>query len=116
MESVLCASPQYLGHLPREVPMDDWEKAYQPQGHAKFADIARLFGWGGSTKPAATSAPVLSTEAGTPELAAMSLSARPGALSSGARAQAASPRQATSTQHRRSNGIVGADLALTNPF
>lgn len=32
---------------PREVPMDDWEKAYQPQGHAKYADIARLFGWGG---------------------------------------------------------------------
>jgi Peptidase M60, enhancin and enhancin-like/N-terminal domain of M60-like peptidases len=32
---------------PREVPMADWEKAYQPQGHAKFADIARLFGWGG---------------------------------------------------------------------
>ena len=32
---------------PEEEPMDDWEKAYQPQGHAKFADIARLFGWGG---------------------------------------------------------------------
>jgi hypothetical protein len=32
---------------PREVPMADWEKAYQPQGHAKFADLARLFGWGG---------------------------------------------------------------------
>ena len=32
---------------PREVAMADWEKAYQPQGHAKYADIARLFGWGG---------------------------------------------------------------------
>jgi hypothetical protein len=32
---------------PREVPMGDWEKAYQPQGHAKFADIARSFGWSG---------------------------------------------------------------------
>ncbi len=32
---------------PEEDPMDDWEKAYQPQGHAKFADLARLFGWGG---------------------------------------------------------------------
>jgi hypothetical protein len=32
---------------PEEDPMDDWEKAYQPQGHAKYADLARLFGWGG---------------------------------------------------------------------
>lgn len=32
---------------PREEPMGDWEKAYQPQGHAKFADIARSFGWSG---------------------------------------------------------------------
>jgi hypothetical protein len=32
---------------PNENPMDDWEKAYQPQGHAKFADLARLFGWEG---------------------------------------------------------------------
>ena len=32
---------------PREVDMADWEKAYQPQGHAKFVDIARLFGWSG---------------------------------------------------------------------
>ncbi len=32
---------------PEEDPMDDWEKAYQPQGHAKFADLARLFGWDG---------------------------------------------------------------------
>ena len=32
---------------PEEDPMDDWEKSYQPQGHAKFADIARLFGWNG---------------------------------------------------------------------
>ena len=32
---------------PRKQPMADWEKAYQPQGHAKFADLARLFGWGG---------------------------------------------------------------------
>ena len=32
---------------PEEDPMDDWEKAYQPQGHAKFADLARLFGWSG---------------------------------------------------------------------
>ena len=32
---------------PEEDPMDDWEKSYQPQGHAKFADIARSFGWSG---------------------------------------------------------------------
>ena len=32
---------------PEEDPMDDWEKSYQPQGHAKFADLARLYGWGG---------------------------------------------------------------------
>jgi autotransporter-associated beta strand protein len=32
---------------PREVAMADWEKAYQPQGHAKFVDVARLFGWDG---------------------------------------------------------------------
>ena len=31
---------------PREVPMADAEKAYQLKGHAKFVDIARLFGWG----------------------------------------------------------------------
>ena len=31
---------------PREVPMADWEKAYQHQGHAKFVDIAQLYGWG----------------------------------------------------------------------
>ncbi|MHC4744611.1 MAG: M60 family metallopeptidase, partial [Planctomycetota bacterium] len=30
---------------PREVPMADGEKAYQLKGHAKFVDIARLFGW-----------------------------------------------------------------------
>ena len=32
---------------PRKVAMAAWEKAYQPQGHAKFVDIARLFGWDG---------------------------------------------------------------------
>ncbi len=32
---------------PEADPMDDWEKSYQPQGHAKFADLARLFGWSG---------------------------------------------------------------------
>ena len=30
---------------PREVPMHKAEKAYQLKGHAKFVDIARLFGW-----------------------------------------------------------------------
>ena len=30
---------------PREVPMAEGEKAYQHKGHAKFMDIARLFGW-----------------------------------------------------------------------
>ncbi len=30
---------------PRQVPMADAEKAYQLKGHAKFVDIARLFGW-----------------------------------------------------------------------
>ncbi|NNM28514.1 MAG: hypothetical protein HKO57_03275, partial [Akkermansiaceae bacterium] len=33
---------------PREVPMADWEKAYQLKGHAKFVDIVRIFGtWDG---------------------------------------------------------------------
>jgi autotransporter-associated beta strand protein len=32
---------------PRKNPMGDYEKAYQPQGHAKFCDLARLYGWGG---------------------------------------------------------------------
>jgi len=32
---------------PREVPMASGEKAYQMKGHAKFVDIARLFGWDG---------------------------------------------------------------------
>ena len=31
---------------PREVAMQDWEKSYQHQGHAKFVDIAQLYGWG----------------------------------------------------------------------
>jgi hypothetical protein len=30
---------------PREQPMATGEKAYQLKGHAKFVDIARLFGW-----------------------------------------------------------------------
>lgn len=30
---------------PRKVPMHSSEKAYQLKGHAKFVDIARLFGW-----------------------------------------------------------------------
>jgi autotransporter-associated beta strand protein len=32
---------------PRKVPMADAEKAYQHKGHAKWMDIARLFGWQG---------------------------------------------------------------------
>ncbi|WP_353415607.1 Ig-like domain-containing protein, partial [Haloferula helveola] len=32
---------------PREVPMNSGEKSYQLKGHAKFMDIARLFGWEG---------------------------------------------------------------------
>jgi hypothetical protein len=32
---------------PKEQPMADAEKAYQLKGHAKFMDIARLFGWEG---------------------------------------------------------------------
>jgi hypothetical protein len=32
---------------PREVPMHTSEKSYQLKGHAKFADIARMFGWDG---------------------------------------------------------------------
>ncbi len=32
---------------PREVEMAQGEKAYQHKGHAKFADIARMFGWTG---------------------------------------------------------------------
>ncbi len=32
---------------PKEQPMADAEKAYQLKGHAKFVDIARLFGWSG---------------------------------------------------------------------
>lgn len=30
---------------PRRVPMAEAEKAYQLKGHAKFVDIARLYGW-----------------------------------------------------------------------
>ncbi len=30
---------------PREVPMHEAEKSYQLKGHAKFVEIARLFGW-----------------------------------------------------------------------
>jgi hypothetical protein len=30
---------------PREVPMASGEKAYQLKGHAKYVDIAKLFGW-----------------------------------------------------------------------
>ena len=30
---------------PREVPMDTAEKAYQLKGHAKFVDIAGIYGW-----------------------------------------------------------------------
>ena len=30
---------------PRQVPMAEAEKAYQLKGHAKFVDIAKLFGW-----------------------------------------------------------------------
>jgi autotransporter-associated beta strand protein len=32
---------------PREVPMASGEKAYQHKGHAKFMDVARLYGWNG---------------------------------------------------------------------
>ena len=32
---------------PRKAPMGSWEKAYQPQGHARWVDFARLFGWQG---------------------------------------------------------------------
>ncbi len=32
---------------PKEEPMASGEKAYQLKGHAKFVDIARLFGWEG---------------------------------------------------------------------
>ncbi|MHC4744226.1 MAG: M60 family metallopeptidase [Planctomycetota bacterium] len=32
---------------PKEVPMAEGEKAYQLKGHAKFVDMARLFGWEG---------------------------------------------------------------------
>ncbi len=32
---------------PREMPMHVAEKSYQLKGHAKFVDIARLFGWDG---------------------------------------------------------------------
>ncbi len=32
---------------PKEEPMAEAEKAYQLKGHAKFVDIARLFGWEG---------------------------------------------------------------------
>ena len=35
---------------PKEQPMADGEKAYQLKGHAKFVDIARLYGWGALNK------------------------------------------------------------------
>ncbi len=32
---------------PKKAAMGDWEKSYQPQGHAKFCEVARMFGWSG---------------------------------------------------------------------
>jgi len=47
MDNTAVAWMTVFNFSPREEPMDSAEKAYQHKGHAKFIDIARLFGWEG---------------------------------------------------------------------
>ena len=46
LETTAMAWMTVFNFSPREVEMADGEKAYQLKGHAKFVDIARIYGWG----------------------------------------------------------------------
>ena len=46
LETTAMAWMTVFNFSPREVEMADAEKAYQLKGHAKFVDIARIYGWG----------------------------------------------------------------------
>jgi hypothetical protein len=47
LDTTAMAWMTVFNFAPRRVPMAEGEKAYQFKGHAKFVDIARLFGWDG---------------------------------------------------------------------
>lgn len=47
MDNTAVAWMCVFNFAPRKVPMASAEKSYQHKGHAKFMDIARLFGWEG---------------------------------------------------------------------
>ncbi|MGB1129232.1 MAG: M60 family metallopeptidase, partial [Haloferula sp.] len=47
MDNTAVAWMCVFNFSPREVPMASAEKSYQHKGHAKFLDVARLFGWQG---------------------------------------------------------------------
>ncbi|MCU0785063.1 MAG: Ig-like domain-containing protein, partial [Verrucomicrobia bacterium] len=46
LETTAMAWMTVFNFSPREVEMADGEKAYQLKGHAKFVDLARIYGWG----------------------------------------------------------------------
>ncbi len=46
LETTAMAWMTVFNFSPRKVEMADGEKAYQLKGHAKFVDIARIYGWG----------------------------------------------------------------------
>lgn len=46
LETTAMAWMTVFNFFPNKMPMDDGEKAYQLKGHAKFVDIARIYGWG----------------------------------------------------------------------
>ena len=50
LETTAVAWMTVFNFSPRKVEMADGEKAYQLKGHAKFVDIARLYGWGAMNK------------------------------------------------------------------
>jgi hypothetical protein len=45
LENTAVSWMTVFNFTPREVPMASGEKAYQLKGHAKFVDVALLFGW-----------------------------------------------------------------------
>jgi hypothetical protein len=45
LDSTAVAWMSVFNFSPRNKPMADGEKAYQLKGHAKFVELARLFGW-----------------------------------------------------------------------
>lgn len=46
LETTAMAWMTVFNFTPNKVEMADGEKAYQLKGHAKFVDIARIYGWG----------------------------------------------------------------------